>query len=125
MLVNRAFRTKHANKEVLLLINGKITSPKVLPESLLSWEGQLVVNCSYSSDIIEGHKPKEKLRKVPIHNQAKVGAEIRKLIQEKYMVKLDKCTRDHLENSGVVQLLEPELSFQSASSGRSDQKTHG
>ena len=54
----------------------------------------------------------EKGRRVPIHIQTKVGAEIKKLIREGHIVKLDKCTSDHFvapvvitaKNDGTVKL---------------------
>ena len=37
----------------------------------------------------------EKERRVPIHIQQKVGAELTKLMKEGHIVKLNKCTSDH------------------------------
>ena len=44
----------------------------------------------------------EKGRRVPIHIQTKVGAEIKKLIKEGHIVKLDKCTSDHFVAPVVI-----------------------
>ena len=44
----------------------------------------------------------EKGRRVPIHIQTKVGAEIKKLIKEGHLVKLDKCTSDHFVAPVVI-----------------------
>ena len=44
----------------------------------------------------------EKRRRVPIHMQAKVGAEIKKLIKEGHIVKLDKCTSDQFVAPVVI-----------------------
>ena len=44
----------------------------------------------------------EKGRRVPTHNQPKVGAEIKKLIREGHIVNLDKCTSDQFVAPVVV-----------------------
>ena len=44
----------------------------------------------------------EKGRRVPIHIQPKVGAEIKKLISEVHIVKLDECTSDQFVAPVVV-----------------------
>ena len=44
----------------------------------------------------------EKGRRVPIHIQTKLGAEIRKLIKEGRILKLDKCTSDHFVAPVVI-----------------------
>ena len=44
----------------------------------------------------------EKGRRVPIHIQTKVGAEIKKLIKEGHIVKLDKCTSDYFVAPVVI-----------------------
>ena len=44
----------------------------------------------------------EKGRRVPIHIQTKVGAEIKKLIKEGHIVKFDKCTSDQFVAPVVI-----------------------
>ena len=44
----------------------------------------------------------EKGRRVPIHVQDKVGTEIKKLIKEGHIVKLNKCTSDHFVAPVVI-----------------------
>ena len=44
----------------------------------------------------------EKGRRVPIHIQDKVGTEIKKLIKEGHIVKLNKCTSDHFVAPVVI-----------------------
>ena len=44
----------------------------------------------------------EKGRRVPIPIQTKVGAEIKKLIKEGHIVKLEKCTSDHFVTPVVI-----------------------
>ena len=44
----------------------------------------------------------EKCRRVSVHFKEKVGEEIQKFVQEFFIVKLNKCTREHFISSIVI-----------------------